>query len=74
MNAWFERIVADGTGKKWERDHNERWLGETRPIIEALFHAKYMLDMACKYARELDEPPKFMPSGWAALLYLYNLR
>jgi hypothetical protein len=30
--------------------------------------------MAVKYGRELEYPPRVMPSGWAALLYLYNLR
>jgi hypothetical protein len=30
--------------------------------------------MAVKYGSELEEPPNPMPSGWAALLYLYNLR
>jgi len=30
--------------------------------------------MAVKYGAELDEPPMPLPSGWAALLYLYNLR
>ena len=28
----------------------------------------------CKYGRELDEPPDSLPSGWAAVLYLYGLR
>jgi len=27
-----------------------------------------------KYGKELDYPPVTMPSGWAAVLYLYNLR
>lgn len=29
--------------------------------------------MAVKYAQELDEPPCLMPSGWAALLYFYQV-
>jgi hypothetical protein len=33
-----------------------------------------MLEMAVKYGRELDEPTDSLPSGWAAFLYLYNLR
>ena len=30
--------------------------------------------MACKYGEELRDLPNPMPSGWAAFLYLYNLR
>jgi hypothetical protein len=33
-----------------------------------------MLEMAVKYGKELERPPNFLPSGWAALLYLYDLR
>ncbi len=54
--------------------HNARWLEVTRPMLEAFFHAKYFLAMACRYGRELDEPPQVLPSGWASLLYLYGLR
>ncbi|MGB8931946.1 MAG: hypothetical protein WCC48_11925 [Anaeromyxobacteraceae bacterium] len=39
-----------------------------------LFHARYFLTMAVTYAEELDEAPRLMPSGWAAVLYLYGLR
>ncbi len=74
LNPWFAEIISEGTGRKFERDHNQRWLGETRPILEGFLHAKFFLEMACKYGRELDEPPKLLPSGWAAFLYLYNLR
>lgn len=41
---------------------------------QAFFHARYFLDMAVKYGTELDAPPQMLPSGWAGLLYLYNLR
>jgi hypothetical protein len=74
FNEWFEQIVAGGTGKAFAMEDNENWLGVTRPILEAFFHARYFLEMAVKYGRELEYPPRVMPSGWAALLYLYNLR
>jgi hypothetical protein len=74
LNAWFTKIVAEGTGKTFEHEHNHRWLEVTRPILEAFFHAKYMLEMAIKYSKELDEAPSSLPSGWAAFLYLYDLR
>jgi hypothetical protein len=27
-----------------------------------------------RYARELEHAPRLLPSGWAAVLYLYNIR
>lgn len=74
MNAWFVTIVADGTGKTFALDDNQRWLEVTRPIVEAFFHARYFLEMAVRYGPHLDRPPSLLPSGWAALLYLYDLR
>ena len=44
------------------------------PIVEAFFHAKYFLEMAVRYGRTLESPPRKLPSGWAAFLYLYDLR
>lgn len=74
VNESLRTIVAEGTGKKWLPEHNERWLAETRPLVEAFFHARYFLEMACRYGRVLAEPPEVLPSGWAAFLYFYNLR
>lgn len=74
LNEWFLHIVKEGTGKKFIKKHNKNWLPVTRPIAEAFFHARYFLEMAVKHGRELKYPPRFMPSGWAELLYLYNLR
>ena len=67
-------LVRRGTGKEFTVDMNDRWTEETRPIVEAFFHARYFLEMVCRYGGELKEPPQMMPSGWAAVLYLYNLR
>lgn len=73
--AWFEEIVETGTGFEFETDHNADWLRHTRPIVEAFLHAKYFLEMMIKYARELDHvPEQFLPTGWAAILLLYNQR
>ena len=74
LNEWFIAILEDGTDKTFEPEHNRRWLAVTRPIVEAFFHARYFLEMAVKYGRELERPPNLLPSGWAALLYLYRLR
>jgi hypothetical protein len=74
LNESFMQIVRDGTGKKFEREYNRRWPEVTRPIVEAFFHAKYFLEMAVRCGNELKDPPRQLPSGWAAFLYLYNLR
>lgn len=74
MNEWFLRIVSEGTETTFELDHNNRWLEVTRPIVEAFFHSRYFLEMAVNYGRELTAAPRLLPSGWAALLYLYQLR
>jgi hypothetical protein len=74
LNEWFIQIVRDGTGKKFVSDHNSRWLEVTRPILEAFFHAKFFLEMAVRYGKQLEKPPQYLPSGWAAFLYLYDLR
>jgi chorismate mutase len=74
LNPWFIEIVAEGTGKDFSLETNQHWTETTRPIVEAFFHARYFLEMVCKYGKELKEPPQLMPSGWAAVLELYGLR
>jgi hypothetical protein len=74
INKWFAQIISEGTGKTFDTPHNGRWLAETRPILEAFFHARTMLEYAIQYGRKLDSPPQPMPSGWAAVLYLFDLR
>ena len=74
LNKWFTRIINDGTGKQFRDEHNQRWIEETRPILEAFFHARTMLELAVKYGCALESAPASMPSGWATLLHLYNLR
>ena len=74
LNRWFTEIVAEGTGKEFAMSHNQDWLRHTRPIVEAFFHAHYFLKTAVKYGKELDHAPECMPSGWAAVLYLFDLR
>jgi hypothetical protein len=74
LNEWFTQIVRDGTGKTFASEDNMNWLAVTRPILEAYFHARFFLEMAVKFGKELECPPQLLPSGWAAFLYLYNLR
>lgn len=74
LAASFTTIVKRGTGKRWEHEHNQRWDQETAPIVEAFLHARYFLEMAVRYGQELKHPPALLPSGWAALLCLFELR
>lgn len=74
LNDWFQSIVREGTGKRFDASTNEHWLKETRPIVEAFFHARYFLEMICRYADVIKEPTQTLPSGWASVLYLYDLR
>jgi hypothetical protein len=71
---WFEEIVAAGTRSDWNPNHNENWLIHTRPIVEAFLHTKYFLEMMLKYGNEMRSAPTVLPSGWAAILELYNQR
>lgn len=74
LNARFMKIVTEGTGKTFELENNRRWDEVTRPIIEAFFHARFFLECAVRSARTLKAPPQVLPSEWAALLYLFDLR
>jgi len=74
LNDWFLEIVAAGTGKTFSPEMNRDWLNETRPILEAFFHAKTFLSLTVRYAKALDRAPRLLPSGWAAVLSLYNVR
>lgn len=74
LDGRFRQIIEEGTAKTFEYEHNQRWLTETRPMLEAFWHADYMLRMAVHHGHDLDQAPNLLPSGWAALLHLYGLR
>jgi hypothetical protein len=75
FNNFFEEILKEGAAdKKFDMKHNEKWLEHTRPMIEAFMHARFFLQMAIQYGETLEKTPECLPSGWAALLYFYNLR
>ena len=71
LHPAFEQITQQGTGKPLMYEINDQWLETTRRILEAFFHARYFLEMACRHNREPREQP--YSSGWAALLTLYRL-
>jgi hypothetical protein len=77
LNQWFTEIIKQGTGHEFDQSHNREWLLRGRPMLEAFFHAKFMLEMGVKHGElmmDLEAPPQSLDSGWAAFLYLYNLR
>ena len=75
FSPMFEEIYQAGaSGKQFEIEHNQHWSEHTRVFLEAFFHAKFFLEMAVKYGKELQTAPTTLPSGWAALLCLYNSR
>jgi hypothetical protein len=74
LHRYFVTIIDVGTGLKFSDEMNKTWVPTTRPMLEAFFHARYMLEMVVKFGRTLDTPPETLPSGWAAVLYLYGLR
>ena len=74
FSPMFEEIYQAGAcGKQFEIEHNQQRTVHTRVFLEAFFHAKFFLEMAVKYGKELQALPTTLPSGWAALLCLYNL-
>jgi hypothetical protein len=77
LNEWFTQMVQAGTGHKFEHNHNQDWLVRGRPMVEAFFHARFMLEMAVRYGKKFKrykQPPYLLDSGWAAFLYLFDLR
>ena len=74
LTGFLPEIVADGTGRTFTPEVNTRWTAETRPILEAFFHAREFLRLIVHYGRELETPPQTLPSGWAVVLLLYGLR
>ena len=75
LNSWFNEITGEAVGKEFNSETtNQNWLQETRPVLEAFWHSKYFLEQMIRSAEELETAPQILPSGWAAVLYLYNLR
>ena len=43
-------------------------------MVEAFFHARFLLELAVRHGKTLNRPPQHLPSGWAAFLNLFDLR
>jgi len=74
LNEAFSRILKEGTGRSSEGVVGAERTAQERRILEAFFHARYFLEMTIRYGKRLDVAPSCLPSGWASVLYLFNLR
>jgi hypothetical protein len=74
LNEWFTQIVSEGTSTEFALSMNDEWLAHARPVLEAYHHARQFLDLVVGYGKILDTPPTTLPTGWAAVLMLFNLR
>jgi hypothetical protein len=75
LNPWLSTICEEGYAHQFDLARsNQHWHQETRPILEAFWHCLYFLRQLARYGRELDQPPQILPYGWAAVLWLYDIR
>ena len=74
LNPWFEQLVADGTGHVFHPEDNGRWYETTAPVVHSFLHVRHLLDVTVEAATTLEAPTPMLPSGWATVLCLYQLR
>ena len=74
LNEAFSRILKEGTGQLSQGLTGAERTAQERRILEAFFHARYFLEMTVRYGKRLDVAPSWLPSGWASVLYLFDLR
>lgn len=75
LNDWYSSIAAEAVSKEFDWNKtNPIWLAETLPVLQGFWHSKYFLEQMLAAADELETAPEVLPSGWAAVRYLYNLR
>ena len=75
LHPWFAAVCESALDHEFDSGRtNDNWLGETRPLLESFWHCKYFLEQMLRYGRELETAPQMLPSGWAAIMCLYNMR
>ena len=77
LDDLFREIIAQGIEKEFKQSANMRWSYETRPILEAFFHAQHIMNMMIKYGlpkNPEEEQPGLIAQGWGTVLHLYNIR
>jgi hypothetical protein len=73
-NQDFLAILKRGQGKTFKFSHNRKWRQHARPLLEAFFHTREMLACLHLATKEVTQGTNSLPSGWAAVLYLYGIR
>lgn len=74
---WVEAMLDMGTGKEFELPRsNSIWGLEARGIVDAFLHMREFLRLVIWTAENLKDSQldSGMPSEWAAVRYLYNIR
>jgi hypothetical protein len=74
LDEEYRQIISDGYGQDVDGAAQRALAPRNSPDPGGLFHARYMPEMAVACGMELERPPAVLPSGWAALLYLFGLR
>ena len=73
-NEDYCQIYQEGARCEFNDPVNDHWLEYTRPVMEAFWHTRYFIQMMVRYAKKLETAPQRLPSGWAAVLHLFELR
>jgi hypothetical protein len=74
LHPWLTTMTAQGTGIQFAMEHNQEWLTQTRPMVEAFLHATYFVEMAITRTQTMDTVQPLLPLPWAAMLTLYTQR
>ena len=70
INILYLDIANDALNRKFDPERtNINWLEATLPLTQAFWHTKYFLEQMAVAAESLEEAPRVLPSGWAAVLY-----
>lgn len=76
INPSYLSIYKDGI-KKFSMAHNKAWFEHVNPQVLAYAHSKFYLEAMLRSLEEIpdnQEPPRYLPSAWASILYLYCIR
>jgi len=74
LNPWFEHLVAAGTGHVFHPEDNGRWYDTASGVVHSFLHVRHLLDVTVEAATTIEGPTPVLPSGWATVLSLYQLR
>jgi len=74
LNPWYLQIVEEGTSKDFDLSHNSEWLKHTRPMLEAYFHSMMFVEQMLWCAENMEKAESLLPSPWAAVLTLFEMR